>query len=245
MQVLSVEVFRGAARIARKRVVSSEPQLSAQLGQGALSSLVALAVARADEHGIRSDAGIQIYLQLMRNLGCDFDRDPGLPWASSLLADETFAESGTRLEQTAAAALSHLERVHGNDDVHLRTACQRVAERSVAQLQGPEQLPLPERIHHVSNELWPEKARALEDEDARCELSSEAAKVAQHHQLQHPGHVVLIAVVMFVLGSGVFADPQHLWARQALDASTDPDTRVFNLHKAACHRIAVLGNEHG
>jgi hypothetical protein len=64
---------------------------------------------RAEECGIKSDLGMCAYLEIVFQLGDEFEKMPAYPWATPLLNDAELAEE-VKLERIKAKAQVALER---------------------------------------------------------------------------------------------------------------------------------------
>src|ERR1700730_18124956 len=68
-------------------------------GEGGVRVSIRYGVERAASHDITSKREVCKYIDLMVVFGRDFDRYPGLPWASSILVDRTMPGSTVKLER--------------------------------------------------------------------------------------------------------------------------------------------------
>lgn len=73
-----------------------------------LAAFVEEVVARATDHGFRSEVDVARYLNLAVALGLGFDRDPRYPWARALIDDDGIAPGRKmdRMCELAAEALA-------------------------------------------------------------------------------------------------------------------------------------------
>lgn len=78
-----------------------------RLAEASLRELIRYGVDRAAAYGIELQPDVCQYIDLMLVFGRDFDRDPALPWASSILNDPEIAGPSARIYelQSAVAAL--------------------------------------------------------------------------------------------------------------------------------------------
>jgi hypothetical protein len=68
-------------------------------GEPAVRDTIRYGVERAATHDITSKREVCKYIDLMVVFGRDFDQDPTLPWASSILGDRTLRGSTVKLER--------------------------------------------------------------------------------------------------------------------------------------------------
>ena len=75
------------------------PRECKQLGEKKTKGEIRYGIDRASAYGIALERDVCKYIDLMFVYGRDFDRDPGLPWASRILEDVTFPDATTRTER--------------------------------------------------------------------------------------------------------------------------------------------------
>lgn len=63
------------------------PEDCARMGEADVREWIRHGIERANHYGIRTERGTCSYVDVMFGYGRDFDRDPALPWAASILAD--------------------------------------------------------------------------------------------------------------------------------------------------------------
>lgn len=88
------------------------PEQSQQVGEAGMRDLIAYGIKRAAAYEIVERADVCQYIDFMVAFGRDFDRDPELPWASSVLNDPEIPGPGARvfaLQQAAAALQTPVE----------------------------------------------------------------------------------------------------------------------------------------
>ena len=61
------------------------PEVCTTLGEETLRRVIQYGVERARSRGFSTERAACIYLDVMFAFGCDFDRDPALPWAGEVL----------------------------------------------------------------------------------------------------------------------------------------------------------------
>jgi hypothetical protein len=89
------------------------PAACAALGDEQVLALVRYGVERAESHGITRERGVCTWVDLMFTFGRDFDRDPGLPWASDFLSRKDVPNQRARIERLFARALEHRDEARG------------------------------------------------------------------------------------------------------------------------------------
>jgi hypothetical protein len=102
-----------------ERLRETRPQLLAAHGEAALRGLIRQGRERAQGYGISKRHDIERYIDLMLELGADFDRDGAHPWARELLEYPNVAATVRldwlceRAAREAAKARLRARRPHG------------------------------------------------------------------------------------------------------------------------------------
>ncbi|MGH9351348.1 MAG: hypothetical protein ACRD2G_04180 [Terriglobia bacterium] len=81
------------------------PAQCAALGEDALAEMVRYGIERAKSYGIVAEPDVSKYLNVMIQLGRDFDRNPRYPWAARTLNDASLGDPSARVSRLAAEAL--------------------------------------------------------------------------------------------------------------------------------------------
>jgi hypothetical protein len=84
------------------------PERCEELGEGGIKEWVTHGIARAQSHRITKRGNVRRYIDLMFTLGRDFDLDPDLPWAGTILRGAPERSETARVEELLARALSFL-----------------------------------------------------------------------------------------------------------------------------------------
>jgi hypothetical protein len=77
------------------------------LGEQGVQDAIRYGIERAASHGIASERDVCKYIDLMFAFGRNFDRNRDLPWASSILKDETLKTATAKMERLYATAKRH------------------------------------------------------------------------------------------------------------------------------------------
>ncbi|MEP7125545.1 MAG: hypothetical protein ABJE95_31725 [Byssovorax sp.] len=89
------------------------PAYCEPLGEPAVRRLIELGVERAARHGVVTERGVCVYLDVMFAFGRDFEADPALPWARAILVDRTINGPLLRADALFEAAFDHLDEARG------------------------------------------------------------------------------------------------------------------------------------
>lgn len=108
-------VFRGpAVKAFEERMVAHLgrcfPKQCRALSEPELRETIQYGIKAAAKYGIIIERDVCRYIDLMVVLGRDFDRDPKLPWASSILNNRALKDPGYKLERLSKA---FKRQVHG------------------------------------------------------------------------------------------------------------------------------------
>jgi hypothetical protein len=74
------------------------PNQCRQWGEPEVREWIRYGIKQASEYGITAQRDVCKYIDLMFVYGHDFDQDPNLPWASSILHDRALRDPTTKLE---------------------------------------------------------------------------------------------------------------------------------------------------
>jgi len=211
-------------------------------GEANLRQIIQLALERAKSFGVISERGVRMYIDLMFLLGGGFDQDPQLPWAAEILKDESIADESARIDRLYEKAMSYLDRVSGVNNEHIDEAQRRLSQESLDYFpQSPVSAAsdLGDRLRARLDEIFPEKSKYI-GETGVSSLIDLAEHSAKRYGITSERGVVIFTGLMFMLGSGVDADPQFPWVAAILndESIADETTRVERLYKEAMTYLA-------
>jgi hypothetical protein len=208
--------------------------------RGDVPRFVRLGIERSEYHGCETQLDVAYYVNLMVMLGCDFDRDPQIPWAGDDLDNPSVPSLSVRLSRAYDAALRYLEETGGDGNSHLTRAMLRIRRDDTAGLDGLDDDALPEGILGFLAALYPEKTR-YQGEAAMEALVDAAIESARGRGASTGRAVGIHALHMFMLGAGYGHDPLYFWLNRLLDddGSASVDARYDNLMKASIAYIEI------
>lgn len=202
-------------------------------------------IARAAVHDLTSERSVRYYVDVMFLVGGGFDKDPLLPWARTILAQQDQEE--TRVDRLYAAAWVQLERtledqgdIDGTDDPpRFLPELRRLRTESEALLTTAT---LPDFRARITERLTTLFARTSEHAGAEAvsaALDHGIALAATHGIVTERGIAVFI-IMIFFLGAGFTQDPLLPWVSAILDDDTldGPAARVERLYTGT---VAYLG----
>jgi hypothetical protein len=80
------------------------PEQSESLGEPKLRDTIQYGTQRAAAYKIISERGVCKFIDLMIFYGRDFDKDPNLPWAQTILQNRAFRSPSSKIERLYKAA---------------------------------------------------------------------------------------------------------------------------------------------
>lgn len=197
-----------------------------------LRSAVQQLVARAEGHGLVSQGGIRLYLELAAMLGAGFDDDPQYPWARETLRYERFPNEmykAGRLETLARRCLRQLRGPRDSDPQTIREPLERWASA-----------PPSADVNSTFAALAPRRLAYIGTAAASELLHRAAATVTRLHGADDPHTAAAIAVLFFCFGAGCEQDPLLPWIGDALGegAVRGPAPTVAEIQRGLLHWLA-------
>ena len=202
------------------------------LGEPTIRRVVQYGVDRAETHDFITERNVCLYINLMFLLGSNFDEDLQLPWAASILAEESTTEPNTRIDELVSASTEYLDEIAGVDDQHIARALVNIREVSIEDFSQSSTGNVGREIIALLQKVWPQKCGRLGDAILRQLIGHGVESMAQYNVTSDRG-VALYTGLTFMLGSGLDSDPQFPWAATVLNDESIPDqaTRVDRLYK--------------
>ena|SRR5579884_3331283 len=85
------------------------PKECALLGPEAVRKRIRYGIDSSRRYGIVTEREVCMYVDLMIVFGPDFDRDPNLPWASSILNAKRWKDTSAKMDRLYRTAKEHLQ----------------------------------------------------------------------------------------------------------------------------------------
>lgn len=237
VEALRLDAYRKFRARALDHVRKYFPNHVRVAGDAALEATVDHNLARANEHGFRTERTVLLYLTTAMMLGSGFDRSPAFPWAAEILAVERRPVDKAR--DLAHEALAYQERIAGKNNRALNRGFLALAQ-VFGGLAEPDPAPGFERGPADGlADLHPERAEAFGAE-AMARLDREAAARAAAYGFEGPNGPALIGITMFFIGWRPEEEPFTPWAAETLvgPGYEDGSARQKAFHQAAA---AFLG----
>jgi len=87
------------------------PEKVSALGEPKLRETIQYGTQRAASYRITSERDVCKYIDLLIFYGRDFDKDPNLPWAPSILQNKNIRTSAAKIERLYKAAQKHENKI--------------------------------------------------------------------------------------------------------------------------------------
>ncbi|HEY2031975.1 MAG TPA: hypothetical protein VGH20_22440 [Myxococcales bacterium] len=197
------------------RIAKNFPLEASLMGAEGLAELAASSAANAARYGFSLGRHVAQYVQLALALGCGFDCDPLLPWASIILRSRSAKDADTKMAALNAAALAYVEAVAGWNGRRYRAAILRMRNLGYGHFPALGRDSSKALIAHLRS-LFPEKAAYTAD--SLPVFADLAARSAQRFGLVEGPPFAVYASLLFLLGNGFADDPQFAWAGKALSS---------------------------
>ena len=207
------------------------PRLCEVAGEAAVRQVIQLGVRRAEGYGLSCCGPIRFYIELMFTLGSDFDTDPQLPWARSVLTDESVPDEMSRAGKLYEAMCEYCDHVFGPHNEYAIQALRRATEIQLEKLdvlQGG----IESRGVAMMEAFYPPKASYLGEDTLRVVVQRGLDLAESHGIARDDGRLLLIGLI-FCFGHGVANDRLYPWVADTLRRSRldDPDDRAQRLYQ--------------
>ena len=83
------------------------PEQFKSLGEPKLRETIQYGTQHAAAYKIASERDVCKYIDLMLIYGCDFDKDPNLPWAQTVLQNQNIRNPSSKIDRLYKAAKKH------------------------------------------------------------------------------------------------------------------------------------------
>jgi hypothetical protein len=203
-------------------------------GNSQVRQLVGMGIQRALQHGYTSQREASLYINLMIILGCDFDRDPQIPWAARQLDDKRILGKFRRIQGVHSSVVRYLEKTVGDNNQHIVKSMIRLRDYRLEDAPNSSGSRLAGDLSALLARFWGEKS-SYQGEEAMRKLIAHAMSSARTFGISSGRGLTVYTTLMFMLGSGFASDPMYPWAGRVLsdDKLPDESARVNALHREA------------
>ncbi len=108
MEVLDQYMLKKYEDLVLANLKNGYPEEYNALGEDGVRDKIHYGIERARRYDIEIEADVSRYIDLMFRFGWDFDTDRNLPWAASILQDESLEAGFVKLDLLDAEARKHL-----------------------------------------------------------------------------------------------------------------------------------------
>ena len=208
------------------------PQQMRLFGRERLHPLAARSIDQASSYQMISEESTYVYADAMILLGVDFDVDPQLPFAGTILREPGVSER-ERAANLYDAGKDYWLQVAGSDGGGWKEAFRNFRKFPVGwnrQLSDGEFL---EIVGGLLARLYPSKHTFLGGGGVKKFLQFSADKGAEMGIETRPG-IAVLAALMFLGGSGFLNDPRFDWIEAFLgEPARQQDNWLVRLHEQA------------
>jgi len=203
-------------------------------GNSQVQKLVGMGIQRALRHGYTAQREASLYINLMIILGCDFDRDPQIPWAAQQLDDERIRGRFRRIQRVHQSAIRYLEQTAGGNNQHIVRSMIRLRDYRLEEAPNSSGSRLAADLATLLARFCGEKS-SYQGAEAMRQLITHAMSSAGTFGITSGRGLTVYTTLMFMLGSGFASDPMYPWAGPVLsdDLLPDESARVDQLHREA------------
>jgi hypothetical protein len=197
-----------------KHLMSFSPVHCGKLGHLVTRDVVRLGIDRAGSYGFTNRGPVRFYIELMIQLGTDYDSDPQLEWASSTLKAYQPETEEERASLLYDRAVNYIDAVLGPKHEHEKHALSRAQRLTLHDLS---------RVANGSSEMWLAALRSIHPqkmdsagETAVRTIIGQAAEQIRRLSLTDPRGTLVLAALMYAFGHGCLTDPQFPWIAASL-----------------------------
>jgi hypothetical protein len=229
-----MQAFRAAGRERLERNLAGHlieffPKHTSFLGEKHLRKVVQHGIAGGRNQGFKTDYETFLYVDLMFMLGCEFDRDPQLPWVPDILGGRNGSPL-SRIESLHGHAMEYFDTVAGVQNEHWVRAMVRARDFDLSSVEETPSAAWLEEGERVIGKLYPEKCRYLGGAKVRSLFEAAIAAAAERGMTRFSA-VMSYAGHAFYAGSGFERDPLFPWTAVLADASHgDANARMSMVH---------------
>jgi hypothetical protein len=214
------------------------PKHFEQPGEAAARRAVDVGVERAFSYGLTAQSAVRFYIEMMFILGSGFDKDPMFPWAGEILNDPTTTDQYHKTDRLYERLSDYLNRALGQSNEFYHNALRRIRAEFMATEPALGSLDLDEYLAAACRRVYPEKYAYIGDSVVRT-VAINAGHEAVTCGINSDRGAIVLAALMFLLGSAVHQDPLHPWVLEALseDNSLTRDERVERLYESGVQTL--------
>lgn len=203
-------------------------------GSTQVRKFVGMGIERALRHGYTAQREASLYVNLMIILGCDFDRDPQIPWAAQQIDDARIRGRFRRIQRVHQSAVRYLDQTVGDRNQHIAKAMIRLRDYRLDEAPDSSGKLLAGDLLALLARFYGEKFH-YQGETAMRALIAHAMATAGSFGISSGRGLTVYATLMFMLGSGFASDPMYPWAGRVLrdERLAGESARVSELHREA------------
>lgn len=194
-----------------------------RLGPDATRAVVRWGMKNSRSHNRNTERDMYIYLALMFMLGSYFDKDPQLPWVRKIL------DGGGSMDKIHERVMRYMDHVIGENNENLVQALMECRHLDLESLPTPFQPNFNSRCLQLLQSIFPQKFQH-QGKQATLMFINQSVALSKAYKMEKGS--ALLAILGFILGSGVDKDPVHPWIQDILqDTALDSEAKRQSVHR--------------
>lgn len=224
MAVLEEYAQQGFERELVEHVKDFAPKHSAAIGDEAVREVVRLGIERSGNYGFSNRGPVRFYVEMMCMFGSDFDTDPQLPWAESVLKNEAVTDQMEKADALFDKMTEYDEAVTGPEKQYYLKALERLSKVRFEDynLTGS----FDGELARGLKSIYSQKYESLGKEGIE-NLIARGKTIAAEHSVTSTRGIALFTALAFMIGHGFANDPFFPWISNTLgEEGTDPNEKA-------------------
>jgi hypothetical protein len=222
MKVFGQAAFRSFEDEMVLHLARFAPKHSQVIGEPVVRQVIRRGAERARTYHLTNHGPVRFYIEMMFQLGSEFDTDPQLPWAREILAQAATSDQMECAERLYEVELRYLNAVMGPDDEYEKEAIRRMINLRLVDIPS-DGATLEGETFSCLRRIYPQKFDHV-GEPAIRSLIRRSSALADEYSIATTEGVALLAGLMFAFGHGATTDPQFPWIRSTLMQSTETES---------------------
>ena len=194
------------------------------LDETVVRDIVRIGIERAGNYGFTNRGAVRFFIELMIQLGTDFDSDPQLEWASATLKASEPPTQEERASLLYDRAMNYIDAVVGPKYEYEKQALAQAERWTLSDLahlaNGSE-----EALLTALRSLYPQKFDYV-GERAVHAIISKGAEQARGYTIRDPRGSTIFAILMYAFGHHCLTDPQFPWIAASLNDTAPRDESI-------------------
>jgi hypothetical protein len=195
----------------REHCEDQQPGFTEAIGPERLDGVLRAIVANAKAIGYNMRGAIWHYMDMVWQLGWNFEDDPQYPWVPETRARLNSASPFDQAEDLRLQTQEWREATWGQQGQHRLVALERLLQTPLLELPVRESRFEPDMLACLKN-LYRVRCEVVGDEALRVLIQRSQESAREHFHLQSAAHRALVVLIAFTLGHAFMRHPLHDWA---------------------------------